>query len=103
MILLLSWLFSQCFASVLGPAAGTTQRRLNVRFRLGGATVRCVRRLQEIAFQCCGYGAHIGDATVGCAVGLAREDRLTAEPETGGSRLSERPVAPVCGSRHDLG
>jgi len=49
------------------------------------------------------YGAHIGDATVGCAVGLAGEDRVTAEPEIGGSRLSKRPVAPVRTAWHDLG
>src|SRR6516165_11234032 len=40
---------------------------------------------------------------MGCAVGLAGQHRLIAEAETGGPRPSERPVAPVCGERHDLG
>jgi hypothetical protein len=39
---------------------------------------------------------------VSFAVGFASEDQLIAEPEAGGSGLSERPVAPVCGERHDF-
>ena len=40
---------------------------------------------------------------MGCAVGFAGEHRLVAEPEAGGPGPSKRPVAPVCGERHDFG
>src|SRR5258708_9079930 len=56
-----------------------------------------------MGLQGCRWGSHVGDGAGRFVVGFAREDRLMAEPEAGGSGLSERPVAPVCGSPHDLG
>src|SRR6516225_2778848 len=88
------------FASVRAPRLA--HREPCTGFGCKPGRVHYVRRLQEIAFEGCRRGAHIGDAAVGCAIRLAGQHRLTAEPEIGGSRPSKRPVALIGSARHDL-